>query len=124
MAARPKDIPADRPPSVVKPPAVVRRSGELARGLRQNDIYREVDAALPSGIDPWDRDDIRSNMIEAVLSGQIRIDQIRSERAEYVRQHHRPMRAGWFDSIDRGLHINEGSMTLADTLTTNDMVAF
>ncbi|MGY4572595.1 hypothetical protein [Bradyrhizobium sp. USDA 3256] len=70
--------------------AWVDTSGELHRtSLLANDVYGTVEAAVSRHLDRTDRDDIISDLVEQVISGQIHLEQVASLATEFTRRHDR-----------------------------------
>ena len=62
---------------------------QLITSLRQNEIYAAVEAAVPRGLETFIRDDIKSEMILAVLDGEIAVDEIRDFARAFVAEYFR-----------------------------------
>lgn len=73
----------------------------LQRALSQNELYAAVDQALGRGLDPFVREEVRSEMILAVLDGEITEAEITRETArEFVADYYRSARGWRHQSLD------------------------
>lgn len=64
-------------------------SAELRKkSLRQNDFYAAAERAVPAGYPRWIRDDVISDIVLAVLEGEITIEQIATRARKYITRHY------------------------------------
>lgn len=119
LASRPQDI---RPDYGYEPKAkpIPRPDGQLAKALRLNDMYRKIDAVLPHYLDFEDRHDVKYAMIEAVLRGELCIDDAADRRNEFISGFFRAQRRHWFLSLDQEKFESEGSTVAHVDLLTTD----
>ena len=110
--------------AVAKGPKPVYGKEVLRRGLLQNDLFHEANAAVRRGLDPILRDDMISEIVEAVLSGTITFDEIKSRGAEIGTAFMRRNSYFRFDSLDRLSGRGDSDRTLGDTLTTDSVTAW
>jgi hypothetical protein len=57
--------------------------------LGQNEIFAAANKAVPRGLPAWKRDDIISDIVLAVLEGQIAVDDIRAKSKDFIKEHNR-----------------------------------
>lgn len=95
--------------------------GQLRIRLNLNDYYVAANAAL-SGyrqIPEFELEDIRSDMVEAMIDGSLRPEEAEERAFEYVGQHNRAFSSRKNTSIDQR-RFEDGSATVGDYLTTDD----
>ena len=88
---------------------------ELRRPLVTNDLYQRAESLVPKFHDVDLRDDIRSDMILALLEGRSD-EELRTERNAIVKSHHRRTSSRHIQSLDQ---ILGEDFLVMDTLTTN-----
>jgi hypothetical protein len=111
--------------TVAKGPTPIYRKEVLRTGLFQNDLFRQANAAVRMTIDPILRDDMISEIVEAVLSGSITHDEIKSRGAAIGTAFMRRNSYYNFESLDRlAGHGEDYDRTLGDTLTTDSVAAW
>lgn len=89
---------------------------ELQRSLSQNELYAAVDRAVSRALPPHLRDEIRSEMIVAVLEGDLAEHEITSQVArDFVTAYHRNAGTWAVRSMDAPSHHGEGR-TLHETI--------
>jgi hypothetical protein len=109
-AARSKRAGAARP---------VYQSTVLRGQLLHDALYAAADSAVNRGLPDHVRDDIKSDLIEAVLLGEFPLEEMPLYVREYTAAHNR--RQGTFTawSLDQTLN-DDSDMTFVDRLTTDD----
>jgi hypothetical protein len=102
--------------------SVYRGLGDVAEGfafkraLSQNELYVAVDRVISRGLEPHERDDIRSEMILAVLTGEISETDITREMARsFVTAYHREAGTWLSDSLDAPT-FGDSNRTMHDVL--------
>lgn len=89
----------------------------LKRALSKNELYAAVDRVIGRGLDAYVRDEIRSEMILAVLEGEITEAEITSQTARaFVAAHNRSAGAWLTRSMDASLYGDR--RTLHDVLSS------
>lgn len=142
MAARPKREPKPKPerkPREKKPskpkkgrilrakkiPPVVLPDGQLKRALRLNELYMRADRATSRRLDPHVRDDVRSDLVLAMLEDAIDPGDLgkAAKGFEVQRQHwHKRLKVL---SSDRYVTGADGEhLAYIDSFTTNEVVAW
>lgn len=119
IAARPQDI---RPDYGYEPKAkpIPRPDGQLTKALRLNELHRKVDGLLPRGIYYFDREDIKSDIIEAVLRGTLCIDEIDARKQDFIHGYYRAQRRHSFRSLDQEMFESESSKVAYVEMLTTD----
>lgn len=84
-----------------------------------NDTYRRVASTVPKNLYPEAREDIISDMIEAVLAGRLVNADIASRCAEYVTRHNRQFSVLKMQSLDEHQYDNNESINVLDNITTD-----
>jgi hypothetical protein len=91
--------------------------------LLSNDLYQRVNATIPKGLEPETREDVISDVILAVLSGEIGDHEIATRCAEFVKRHNRNFSPYETTSLDAPIFDGPKSSNMLDHLTT-DPVAY
>jgi hypothetical protein len=100
--------------------------GLAVKGLRNrrqaerssDNLYARVNGAVPSRMDPEARDDVISDIVEAVLAGRLAEDQITARCAEFVAAHNRMFSRFNAVSLDAPI-FDDRSHSMLDNLTTD-----
>lgn len=108
-ARRRKDAPAERP------------DGQLGFLLLQQDAYRIADKFVPRQYAREDRDDIKSDIVAAVLAREIAVDEIGENASWFISEHFRGgvFSSGKFSSLDAPVY-DDSSLTYVDRLSSDD----
>lgn len=96
----------------------LRVSEELRSSLLSNDLYAKVSRSVPNKLGPDARDDVISDIVEAVLSGEITEDEIAVECARFVTDHNRSFSRFKDVSLDAPLY-DDSARNLLVGLTTD-----
>lgn len=93
-------------------------TGNLVAALRSHEFYAVAEKAVPRKLDPWDRDDIRSEMILALFDDRLSVEEAaRSGRkfaADFLAQRRKTA------SLDVSRH---GAEAWLDSMSADDWVA-
>ncbi|WP_157158125.1 hypothetical protein [Bradyrhizobium genomosp. III] len=97
---------------------VERPDGQLGFLLLQHDAYRVADGFVPRHFDRADRDDIKSDIVAAVLSGEFSVDEIGENAGWFISEHSRNgiFTSGKIGSLDEPF-FEDGSGALIDRLS-------
>jgi hypothetical protein len=87
--------------------------------LLQDELYRAAEAAVGRGLPEHTRDDVKADLIEAVLLDSFPIEEMAEHAAAFVTAHHRRMETYRSKSLDETLS-DDNDMTFLDRLTTDD----
>jgi hypothetical protein len=97
----------------------VYQTAVLRGRLLQDELYRTADLAVPRGLQDHIRDDVKSDIVEAVLDGSLRLEDISREVGKYIAAHFARFSSYKFRSLDQTL-FDDDDMTFIDRLTTDD----
>jgi hypothetical protein len=86
--------------------------------LLQDELYRAADAAVGRGLPEHTRDDVKADLIEAVLLKSFPIEEMAEHAAAFVTAHDRRMETYRSASLDQTLS-GDSDMTFLDRLTTD-----
>lgn len=96
------------------------RVGDIFRqALNANDLYHRVSQAVPRRMEDDIREDVISDMIEAVSSGEIEVWEIEDCVGEFVSEHNRRFSRLQYASLDAPIPGNAAG-SLQDLLTTSE----
>lgn len=101
-----------------KQPKRIYERETLRRGLNENDLYREVSKLFHRGMDPDLRDDLISNVVIAVLAGELSRDKLTVRGAAVGWHHQRQVNGRQMDTLDRPAYDN-AKTSLLDTITSD-----
>jgi hypothetical protein len=102
-------------PKIAKP---VFQTAVLRGQLLKDELYSAANKAVK--LAPGDdRDDIIADICEAVLCGELALEEIEGHAGEYVSAHFGRLNSHKFESLDQKL-FEDGDMTRGDRLTTDD----
>lgn len=93
----------------------------LKRSIRQNQFYAVALAAMPKGLDPDIKDDVISDLVLAMLEGDITIEEVAMQAKEFIAQHFRRFSSRQYASLDQPVF--EDGAPLIDTLTADKWMA-
>lgn len=101
--------------------AIERQDGQLARLLLQQDAYRIADKFIPRHYDRSDRDDIKSDIVTAVLAGELSPEEIGENSRWFISEHYRSgtFSSGRFGSLDAPV-FDDSDTPLVDRLSSDD----
>ncbi|TGN75949.1 hypothetical protein EOW77_0032285 [Bradyrhizobium yuanmingense] len=101
--------------------AIERPDGQLARLLLQQDAYRIADKFVPRHYDRADRDDIKSDIVMAVIAGEFALDEIGENARWFISEHFRGgiFSSGRFGSVDAPI-FSDSDTPLVDRLSSDD----
>lgn len=99
-----------------KQPKRIYQQETLRRGLNENELYREASKLFHRGMDPDLRDDLISNVVTAVLAGELPRDELAVRGAAVGWHHHRKLNGRQMDTLDRPAYDN-AKISLLDTIT-------
>jgi hypothetical protein len=71
-------------PKATKKAATPPTAYELRRKLLDNPIFAAVDAAIPRGLPDFIRDDVRQEMVTAILAGDFPVDEVKAAVADFL----------------------------------------
>jgi hypothetical protein len=92
----------------------------LASALATDRFYAAARFAAPKYLDPADRDDVISEMVLAMISGDLSIDEARRSGKEFARRFLRPQNRPKYSSLDEPVFADEGrSIAFVDTFTSD-----
>lgn len=102
-------------------PAVARPAGQLRQALRRNDLFAMADRVVSRRLDPHIRDDVRSDIVLALLEGALDRDAIgKAARGFEVRAQHWDRRFSVL-SLDRTVGGADGeSVAFVDIFTSDN----
>ncbi|MBM7483336.1 hypothetical protein ACVWWI_003348 [Bradyrhizobium sp. USDA 3686] len=108
-ARRRKNAPATRP------------DGQLGFLLLQQEAYRVADGFVPRHYDRSDRDDIKQDIVAAVLTREIEIDEIGENAKWFISEHFRGgvFSSGKFASLDAPV-FEDSDVAFVDRLSSDD----
>jgi hypothetical protein len=106
-----------RPKVLTAAPQVANKATTLKERLLQDQLYSAANNAVPQWLD--DRDDIITDIVEAVIFGDLGFDEIEDRADEYESAHLARFSSRKFESLDERL-FEDGEMTRGDRLTTDD----
>jgi hypothetical protein len=95
----------------------------LASLLRANEFYVVAERAVPRHLDPWDRDDIKSELVCALIDGSISIDDAARSGKEFARQFMSRQSRHHCRSLDTSGYESDGEKWV-DALSTDDVRIF
>lgn len=98
-----------------------RPAGQLRGSLLQHEAYRIADKFIPRYYEQADRDDIKSDIVEAVLAGEFSSEEIGENARWFIREHfrHGVFSSGKFGSLDEPF-FEDSDVALIDLLTADD----
>jgi hypothetical protein len=98
-----------------------RPTGQLGFLLLQQDAYRIADKFVPRHYAREDRDDIKSDIVAAVLARELEIDEIGHNTSWFISEHFRGgvFSSGKFSSLDASVY-DDSSLTYVDRLSSDD----
>ncbi|TFV71686.1 hypothetical protein E4K64_25500 [Bradyrhizobium frederickii] len=101
--------------------ALARPDGQLGFLLLQQDAYRMADKFVPRHYAREDRDDIKSDIVAAVLARELEIDEIGDNASWFISEHFRGgvFSSGKFSSLDAPVY-DDSSLTYVDRLSSDD----
>jgi hypothetical protein len=105
-------------PAARKSRRPVYQTAVLRGQLLQEELYRAADAAVGHGLPEHIRDDVKSDLIEAVLLNSFPIEEMAERAAAFVTAHNRRMETYSSKSLDQPLS-EDTEMTFLDRLTTD-----
>lgn len=123
-------LPADLPgrhtvyQRVKRDPAFAARFGEACRGRKtkvaktSGDLASIIEKLVPKHLDPAARDDIKSEICLAVLTGEIAQADIAKSVKEFTKRHNKNFSAWEFASLDKPLG-DDSDFSLGDMATSN-----
>lgn len=92
----------------------------LIAGLRMNELYAVAERAVSKHFDPADRDDVISEMVLAMVDGELSIDEAQHSGKEFARRFFRPQNRSLYRSLDEPVFAEEsGSIPFVDTFTSD-----
>ena len=95
--------------------------GEKSRSaLLSNDLYAQVNRAVSKTLDPDAREDVISDIVEAVLAGRVSETEIAAKCTEFVTAHNRSFSKYRNRSIDAPI-IDGRALNILDRLTTDSV---
>jgi hypothetical protein len=98
--------------------------GEKRRSaLLSNDLYAQVNRAVSKTLDPDAREDVISDIVEAVLSGRVAEADIAAKCTEFVTAHNRLFSKYRNRSIDAPI-IDGRALNILDRLTTDSVASW
>lgn len=109
---------------VRRDPNFAARFGEACRGRQtkvattSGDLASIVERHVPKHLDPTARDDIKAEIIMAVLTGEIEQADIAKSVKEFTKRHNRKFSPWEFASLDKPLG-DDGDFSLGDMATSN-----
>jgi hypothetical protein len=97
----------------------VYQTAVLRGRLLQDELYRTADLAVSRGLQDHIRDDVKSDIVEAVLDGSLRLEDISREVGKYIAAHFAKFSSYKFRSLDQTL-FDDDDIAFIDRLTTDD----
>lgn len=92
----------------------------LIAGLRKSEIYAVAERAVSKHFDSFDRDDVISEMVLAILDGELSINEAQQSGSEFARRFFRPQKRSLYRSLDEPVFAEEsGSIPFVDTFTSD-----
>ncbi|WP_340672542.1 hypothetical protein [Bradyrhizobium ottawaense] len=104
-----------------KSAAIDRPGGQLGFLLLQQDAYRTADGFVPRHYERSDRDDIKQDIVTAVLMGEFGIDEIGEHAKWFISEHFRGgvFSSGRFGSLDAPIY-DDSDLAYIDRLSSDD----
>jgi hypothetical protein len=98
-----------------------RPTGQLGFLLLQQDAYRIADKFVPQHYAREDRDDIKSDIVAAVLAREFEVEEIGDNASWFISEHFRGgvFSSGKFSSLDAPVY-DDSSLTYVDRLSSDD----
>jgi hypothetical protein len=96
----------------------------LASGLALNEFYAIAEKAVSRGFEPADREDIKSELVLALLAGEISPEQAPRMGREFAHRFFKPQNRQRFRSLDTAAFGEDGSrMAFVDTFSADNWEA-
>lgn len=92
----------------------------LAKLLGANEFYAIAEKAVPKNLDPWDRDDIKAEMVTAMISGTLSLEGAAKSGKQFAGEFMAQQGRQRFKSLDTSAFGPSGENWVA-TLSTDDV---